>query len=127
VVSDDEFETKKEGGRARTNLGHTFGHAIEAVAGFGTYLHGEAIAIGLVMAARLSEKLGHCSSAEVTAVEKTLAAYHLPTKLRSPLSVNQLIEAMKRDKKVRSGKLRFIVMQGVGSAKTIVSRGSTKI
>jgi 3-dehydroquinate synthase len=118
VVSDDEFETKKEGGRALLNLGHTFGHAIEAVAGFGTYLHGEAVAIGLVMAAQLSAELNQCSSADVQAVEKTLAAYSLPTRLRSPLSVEDLINAMKRDKKVRSGKLRFILMQGIGSAKS---------
>ena len=118
VVSDDEFETKKEGGRALLNLGHTFGHAIEAVAGFGTYLHGEAVAIGLVMAARLSAKLGQCTDAEAAVVEKTLAAYNLPTKLHSPLSLEQLLDAMKRDKKVRSGKLRFILMQGIGAAKS---------
>jgi len=118
VVSDDEFETKKEGGRALLNLGHTFGHAIEAVAGFGTYLHGEAVAIGLVMAARLSAKLGQCTDAEATVVEKTLAAYSLPTQLRSPLPQEQLLAAMKRDKKVRSGKLRFILMQGIGAAKS---------
>ena len=118
VVGDDEFETKKEGGRALLNLGHTFGHAIEAVAGFGTYLHGEAVAIGLVMAARLSAKLGHCTAEEVIAVEKTIAAYHLPTRLRSPLPVEDLISAMKRDKKVRAGKLRFILMQGIGAAKS---------
>ena len=118
VVSNDEFETKKEGGRALLNLGHTFGHAIEAVAGFGTYLHGEAVAIGLVMAARLSAKLGQCTEADVIAVEKTLAAYNLPTKLHSPLSVEKLMDAMKRDKKIRSGKLRFIVMQGVGAAQS---------
>lgn len=118
VVCADEFETKKEGGRALLNLGHTFGHAIEAVAGFGTYLHGEAVAIGLVMAARLSAKLGQCTTDEVSAVEKTIAAYGLPTCLRSPLSVKELLEAMKRDKKVRSGKLRFILMQGIGAAKS---------
>ena len=118
VVSDDEFETKKEGGRALLNLGHTFGHAIEAVAGYGTYLHGEAVAIGLLMAARLSAELGQCTADEVVAVEKTLAAYSLPTHLRSPLPLEPLMSAMKRDKKVRSGKLRFILMQGIGSAKS---------
>ncbi|NBN95918.1 MAG: hypothetical protein EBV31_09980, partial [Verrucomicrobia bacterium] len=54
VVAGDERETSAQGGRALLNLGHTFGHAIEATAGYGTYLHGEAVAIGLVMAARLS-------------------------------------------------------------------------
>jgi 3-dehydroquinate synthetase len=118
VVSGDEFETKKEGGRVLLNLGHTFGHAIEAVAGFGTYLHGEAVAIGLVMAAHLSAELGQCTPADVAAVEQTLAAYSLPTRLRSPLPLEQLMEAMKRDKKVRSGKCRFILMQGIGAAKS---------
>lgn len=118
VVAGDEFETQIEGGRAILNLGHTFAHAIEAVAGFGTYLHGEAVAIGLMMAARLSAELGQCQASEVDAVEKILSAYQLPTQLRTPLPLASLIQAMQRDKKVRAGKLRFILMQGIGAAKT---------
>jgi 3-dehydroquinate synthetase len=70
------------------------------------------------MAARLSTELGHCTADEGLAVEKTLAAYSLPTQLRSPLPLEALLVAMKRDKKIRSGKLRFILMQGIGSAKS---------
>ena len=118
VVAGDERETSATGGRALLNLGHTFGHAIEAVAGYGTYLHGEAVAIGLVMAARLSADLGRCSAAEVAAVATTVRAHGLPDHLRAPLPLAPMLAAMKRDKKVRAGKLRFVLLQGVGTAVT---------
>lgn len=118
VVAGDEFETQASGGRALLNLGHTFGHAIEAVAGYGTYLHGEAVAIGLVMAARLSAEQGQCSASEASDVEKTVAAYQLPTRLHTPLAVENLLAAMRRDKKVRDGKLRFVLLKGIGAAQT---------
>ncbi|MEI6598645.1 MAG: 3-dehydroquinate synthase [bacterium] len=118
VVAGDEFETQASGGRALLNLGHTFGHAIEATAGYGTYLHGEAVAIGLVMAAQLSAELGQCTASDVAAVEKTVAAYQLPTRLRSPLAIEDLLAAMRRDKKVREGKLRFVLLKGIGDAQT---------
>ena len=79
VVAGDERETSAQGGRALLNLGHTFGHAIEATAGYGTYLHGEAVAIGLVMAARLSAELKHCTAAQAEQVEATLKLHALPT------------------------------------------------
>ena len=118
VVAGDEFETQASGGRALLNLGHTFGHAIEAVAGYGNYLHGEAVAIGLVMAAQLSAELGQCTANDVAAIEKTIAAYQLPTRLRSPLAVEDLLAAMRRDKKVREGKLRFVLLKNIGGAQT---------
>jgi len=118
VVAGDEFETQASGGRALLNLGHTFGHAIEAVAGYGNYLHGEAVAIGLVMAAQLSAELGQCTANDVAAIEKTIAAYQLPTRLRSPLAVEDLLAAMRRDKKVREGKLRFVLLKNIGAAQT---------
>lgn len=119
VVADDERETSTQGGRALLNLGHTFGHAVEAVAGYGTYLHGEAVAIGLVMAARLSAALGRCTLAEAAVVESTLTAHQLPTRLRAGLPLADLLAAMQRDKKVRAGKLRFVVMDGLGAAATV--------
>jgi 3-dehydroquinate synthase len=119
IVAEDEFETRTEGGRALLNLGHTFGHAIEAVAGYGTYLHGEAVAIGLVMAAQLSLALHRCSASEASAIEKTLADFHLPTRLCFPLPCRDLLAAMQKDKKVRAGKLRFVLLQGVGKAETV--------
>ncbi len=114
IVEDDERETAKEGGRALLNLGHTFGHAIEQVAGYGIYLHGEAIGIGLSAAARLSAKLGHLSDAEVQRVDATVAAHGLPVRLREPLALTDLMNAVARDKKVRAGLPRFVVMTELG-------------
>ncbi|HET7536005.1 MAG TPA: 3-dehydroquinate synthase [Candidatus Didemnitutus sp.] len=118
VVQADERETAKEGGRALLNLGHTFGHAVEQTTGYGRYLHGEAVAIGLAAAARLSLKLGHISAADVARVEKTVSAHALPIRLREPLSLEALMTAMQRDKKVRAGKLRFVVLKRLGEAAT---------
>jgi 3-dehydroquinate synthase len=118
VVETDEREIAKEGGRALLNLGHTFGHAIEQVAGYGVYLHGEAVAIGLCAAARLSARLGHLSAAEVARVDAVVAAHGLPQRLRAPLAYRQLAAAMARDKKVRGGLPRFVVLQRLGTAVT---------
>ena len=118
LVEADERETAKEGGRALLNLGHTFGHAIEQCAGYGHYLHGEAVAIGIVAAADLSVKLNLLPESEARRIAPVLAAHHLPTRLREPLSLNILMEAVARDKKVRSGLPRFIVLTALGRAET---------
>jgi len=118
IVQADERETAKEGGRALLNLGHTFGHAIEQVSGYGVYLHGEAVAIGLAAAARLSEKLGHISSADVARIDAVLKAHQLPVRLREPLRVEDLMAAAARDKKVRAGLPRFVIMESLGTAVT---------
>ena len=118
VVAGDERETSAQGGRALLNLGHTFGHSIEATAGYGTYLHGEAVAIGLVMAARLSVELKHCTAAQAEQIESVIAAHQLPTRLRSSLPLEPMLAAMRRDKKVRGGKLRFVLQDGIGAAST---------
>jgi 3-dehydroquinate synthase len=118
IVEADERETAKEGGRALLNLGHTFGHAIENVAGYGEYLHGEAVAIGLCAAARLSRKLGTVADVEVARVERVVAAHGLPTRLRAALPLAALHDAMTRDKKVRAGGLRFVVLKRLGEAAT---------
>jgi 3-dehydroquinate synthetase len=115
IVARDERET---GERALLNLGHTFGHAIEQVAGYGSYLHGEAVAIGLCAAARLSHKLKLISSADVARVDAVVAAHALPVRLRQPLPWSALQAAMLRDKKVRAGAPRFIVLQQLGVAAT---------
>ncbi len=114
IVAADERETAKDGGRALLNLGHTFGHAVEQVSGYGAYLHGEAVAIGLCAAARLSQKLGYIGAAEVARVDAVVAAHGLPVRLREPLALEALIAAMSRDKKVRAGVLRFVVMTALG-------------
>jgi 3-dehydroquinate synthase len=116
IVSADERELKPEGGRALLNLGHTFAHAIERAAGYGEYLHGEAVAIGLAAAARLSAKLGGLSAGEVDRIDQVLLAHHLPLRLRAPLKRADLTRAMGRDKKVRGGELRFIVLRALGDA-----------
>lgn len=118
IVEADERETAANDGRALLNLGHTFGHAIENVAGYGTYLHGEAVAIGLCAATYLSSRLGHVSLAELERVRSAVAAYQLPTRLHTPLAYDSLREAMKRDKKVRSGGLRFVILKRIGEAAT---------
>lgn len=118
IVEADEFETAKEGGRALLNLGHTFGHAIEQVTGYSTYLHGEAVAIGLCAAARLSQKLGLIDAAEVARVERLVTAHGLPVRLTEPLALEALLVAMARDKKVRAGLPRFVVLNRLGEAVT---------
>lgn len=118
IVEADERELAREGGRALLNLGHTFGHAIEQAAGYGEYLHGEAIAIGLVAAARLSHRLGLVPENVIERVERVLESHALPVRLRAPLSLPTLLAAVTRDKKVRAGLPRFVVLQRVGEAVT---------
>jgi 3-dehydroquinate synthase len=121
IVELDEHERAKDGGRALLNLGHTFGHAIEQVTGYGAYLHGEAVAIGLCAAARLSQKLEYLNATDVKRVEAVVAAHALPVRLRAPLPLADLVTAMRRDKKVRDGLPRFIVLKKIGSAFTLDS------
>jgi 3-dehydroquinate synthase len=118
IVEADERELAKDGGRALLNLGHTFAHAIEQVTGYGVYLHGEAVAVGLCAAARLSEKLGFLLAGDIERVESVVAAHGLPTRLRSPLPWPALQAAMARDKKVRAGLPRFVVLKKIGEAAT---------
>ncbi|MGH8021030.1 MAG: 3-dehydroquinate synthase [Opitutaceae bacterium] len=118
IVRDDERETSALGGRALLNLGHTFAHAIEAVAGYGEYLHGEAVAIGLVAAARLSERLKLVDAGVVAQVRSVVGTHRLPVRLHRALPANRLIEAMQRDKKVMHGRLKFVVLERVGHALT---------
>ena len=100
------------------NLWHTFGHAIEQVTGYGAYLHGEAVAIGLAAAARLSQKLGYLDAGMEARVEAVIKAHALPVRLREPLPLPGLMMAMARDKKVRAGALRFVVLKSLGEAAT---------
>ena len=117
VVLRDERE--REGGRRTAlNYGHTLGHAIEAASAYRAVLHGEAVAIGLVAAAHLSQHLGFIDSSLLQRVERILAAHALPTRLRAPLPLADLRSAMSRDKKVRAGGLRFVVLRALGEAAT---------
>lgn len=116
VVRKDEREQDLSGGRALLNLGHTFGHAIEAEAGYGTYLHGEAVALGLLLAARLSHQLGTVAANVPERTAALLLRYRLPVRLHTPLPVDRLMQRMQQDKKVLSGKLRLVVMRQLGAA-----------
>ncbi len=116
VVEADERELAHDGGRALLNLGHTFAHAIEQATGYGSYLHGEAVAVGLCAAARLSRDLGMIPESDVERVESAVSAHALPTRLRAPLQVGGLMAAMARDKKARAGVLRFVVLKSLGEA-----------
>ena len=112
IVAADE----REGGRrALLNLGHTFGHAIEAVQGYGQWLHGEAVAAGMLLAARLSEQRGWLRADDVTDLAGWLQAVGLPTQ-PPPMSSAQWLDNMARDKKVRDGRLRLILLRGIGNA-----------
>jgi 3-dehydroquinate synthase len=115
VVRQDETET---GLRAILNFGHTIGHAIEAVSHYGRFLHGEAISIGQVAAARLSQRLSGLSSAEAHRISSLFQSAGLPTdlKLTSPRR-QKLLSAMKLDKKVSDGEIKFVLAHRIGKAR----------
>ena len=115
IVSADEFETGDE--RILLNYGHTIGHAIEAVSGYGTFLHGEAVAIGMMAAAHIAERLGMIDKELVDRQRRVLESYDLPT-TASGLDVDDLIEATKSDKKSRAGTIRWVLLEGPGKATT---------
>ena len=122
VVGDDEREEKPNDGRALLNLGHTFAHALEAEVGYGGgLLHGEAVAVGLGMAFRLSERLNHCApgvAARVAAHLDSVGLASEPGMLNRRFSAARLLAAMRRDKKTRDGRLRFVLARAVGEAFT---------
>jgi len=118
IVANDEKETAASGGRALLNLGHTFAHAIENVAGYGQYLHGEAVAIGLNLATQLSVQLGQIDASNIARANALIERCALPTRLKAPLPIADLMAAMQRDKKNRYGRLRFVSMQALGHAVT---------
>ena len=110
VVQEDPFEG---GRRALLNFGHTFGHAIEKVTGFAV-AHGEGVAMGLVCAAHLSAALGYCEPDMQQLIEATLRHVNLPTQIPAGVDPEELVEAMQTDKKKMDGKLRFILIRGIG-------------
>jgi shikimate kinase/3-dehydroquinate synthase len=121
VVGDDEREEKPNNGRALLNLGHTFGHALEAELGYGAILHGEAVAAGIGLAFRLSANLGLSSPTDTNRVTAHLAEIGLPAELallNRRISASRLIAHMQRDKKMRDGKLAFVLVRGIGCAFT---------
>jgi 3-dehydroquinate synthase len=108
-----EVDEKEGSVRAILNFGHTFGHAVETLSGYGEYRHGEAVAIGMVVAATISCRLELCSAEDVAAIKSLLASFRLPTE-PPPFSAEAYLEAMMRDKKVRNGVLRMVFNRGIG-------------
>ncbi len=113
VVAADEHE---HAGRALLNLGHTFGHAIEAGLGYGTWLHGEAVACGCCLAARMSKRLGWIDAEACARIEDIVRRADLPTERPEELAPERMLELMGYDKKVRSGRLRLVLLRAVGEA-----------
>ncbi len=102
--------------RALLNFGHTFGHAIEAGAGYGEWLHGEAVAAGMVMAARAVRRgWGRCREPRLRGSAKLLRRARLPIE-GAPLGADRYLELMGRDKKVAAGAIRFVLLRGIGDA-----------
>ncbi len=120
IVEKDERETSEgSGGRALLNLGHTFAHAIEAVSGYGDYLHGEAVAVGMMCALRLSEEMDFLEKGFESELKDFLVGQGLPVELREPLELQSLMAAMRSDKKVRGGLLRFVVLDAIGESRVV--------
>ena len=113
VVAADERES---GVRATLNLGHSFGHAIETGMGYGNWLHGEAIAAGMVMASDLSRRIKWLSAADITRIEKLIRRARLPVRAPDTLSVERFLELMAVDKKVLDGRLRLVLLKHLGEA-----------
>lgn len=117
VVAGDELETAAANGRALLNLGHTFGHAIEAGLGYGQWLHGEAVAAGMVMAAELSRRLGWLPESDVSRVRSLLEKARLPV-AGPTLGASRYLELMAHDKKAQAGKLKLVLLRRLGQAVT---------
>ncbi|CAK0742074.1 3-dehydroquinate synthase [Gammaproteobacteria bacterium] len=113
VVIADEFES---GERALLNLGHTFGHAMETGMGYGVWLHGEAVAAGMVMAADLSRRLGWIDQSDVERITALLARAHLPCQAPANLSSERCLDLMAMDKKVSAGRIRLVLLKAIGAA-----------
>lgn len=114
IVASDERE--KSGRRALLNLGHTFGHAIETGMGYGNWLHGEAVACGMALAAEFSARLGWLNEDDVARIRRVLQKANLPVNLPEQLNADQMLEMMALDKKVQAGKLNLILLKEIGQA-----------
>jgi 3-dehydroquinate synthase len=125
VVSKDERES---GIRAILNFGHTIGHAIETATGYKKFLHGEAIGIGMCTAAGLAVRMGIFQKSEAKLIKDLVRMYQLPAEIPEDINVSEIIGAMEIDKKVKAGKLRFVLPESIGIVKIMedVDRGLIK-
>lgn len=112
IVARDERE---QGDRALLNLGHTFGHAIESATNYATWLHGEAVGAGMLLAADMSQRLGWVNTPDVARIERVLQSFGLRTNVRE-LSAGILAEKMKIDKKVAAGRIRLVLLKAIGKS-----------
>jgi 3-dehydroquinate synthase len=110
IVASDERE---QGARALLNLGHTFGHAIENASGYGEWLHGEAVAMGMLLAADMSQRLGYLVQADVDRVRDVLRRAGLPL-AAPPIGAAKALELMGMDKKVLAGRIRLVLLRQLG-------------
>jgi len=124
IVAEDEFET---GIRAILNLGHTFGHAIETGMGYGEYLHGEAVAIGMGYAADLSQRMGWITSEDVERIIALLKSAGLPVEPPADMTVEQFVDLMAVDKKNLDGNIRLILLKSIGKATLPISVEKTSL
>jgi 3-dehydroquinate synthase len=113
IVAIDERES---GLRALLNLGHTFGHAIEAEKGYGNWLHGEAVSAGIVLACAVATKMNWLEASEFSRIESLLQAFDLPTVAPVDMAYDSFIRHMRHDKKVQAGQLFFVIPKGIGKA-----------
>jgi 3-dehydroquinate synthase len=114
VVSKDERES---GLRAVLNYGHTIGHALETITGYKRYLHGEAVAIGMHMEAKLSSQLGLIRQEEVSRIKALIESCDLPAEMPDEITIHDLLEKMQIDKKTVAGKMHFVLPEKVGSVR----------
>jgi len=112
VVADE----RESGVRALLNLGHTFAHAIETGTGYGAWLHGEAVAAGIVLAARMSHRMGWLAGQDCERIERLFLRAGLPVRAPAALSPERMLELMSVDKKIRRGRLRLILLREIGDA-----------
>jgi len=124
VVAADELE---KGQRAILNLGHTFGHAIETATGYGSWLHGEAVGCGMLLAAELSTQMGWLSPEDLQRTRRLIERSHLPITPPTDMSVDQFLELMAVDKKVLDGQLRLILLKSIGEALVTTDFSSEKL
>ena len=116
IVSQDEFETGEE--RIKLNYGHTVGHAIEKVSNFNSYLHGEAVSIGMMVAIKISEKIGMIDKSSEIEQKAILENYNLPTFAKN-LDKSKIFEAIKMDKKNVDGKVKWVLLNSIGKAQIV--------
>ena len=124
IVAADE---KEAGQRALLNLGHTFGHAIESGMGYGVWLHGEAVAAGIAMAADMSFRLGWLDAQQQKRIRSLLQKAHLPVAPPSQISGKLFLELMSVDKKVLNGELRLVLLRGIGKAEVTADYAVTAL